>query len=437
MDIFRVLSRGASLNKKRGITTDYALPSEQQTKKQKHKQESLLHQVEKETDFFRTKKHTIIPTKSNIDNDEVESENEDDKEEDKLKGFDKFVTDKTLLSNLTNLGFTEPTNIQLESIPVALKGKDVIVSAPTGSGKTLAYGIPMIQRIIDSAGKGKGLIIAPTNELANQIYNTLGQLTESIKKVEVLLLTKKSAKNLTKRTKYEILISAPKRLIDVVEKEKVDLSKIDQLVLDEADKLFEGDFAYQTDEITSHLSSNPTVALYSATIPTEIPIDLQDPVKIKVDDSSNVEQSLVFTNESGKVLGIRQLVQTSQLHPPVLIFLQSTIRAKALHRELLYDGLKVDLIHGGLTNQARQEAIQRLLNGDTFILITTDVIARGVDFKGINLVINFDVPPNLKTYIHRIGRTGRAGRKGKAVTFFTKDDDVSAIKKYIGEKSQN
>lgn len=90
---------------------------------------------------------------------------------------------------------------------------------------------------------------------------------------------------------------------------------------------------------------------------------------------------MVFTNESGKVLGIRQLVQTSQLHPPVLIFLQSTIRAKALHRELLYDGLKVDLIHGGLTNQARQEAIQRLLNGDTFILITTDVIARGVDFK--------------------------------------------------------
>ncbi|EER33129.1 hypothetical protein CTRG_03554 [Candida tropicalis MYA-3404] len=434
MDIFRVLSRGASLNKKRGITTDYALPSEQQTKKQKHKQESLLHQVEKETDFFRTKKHSAIPTKSSTDHPDDETEEEQEEEQEGgLKGFDKFVTDKTLLSNLTNLGFTEPTNIQLESIPVALKGKDVIVSAPTGSGKTLAYGIPMIQRIIDS--KGKGLIIAPTNELANQIYNTLGQLTESIKKVEVLLLTKKSAKNLSKRTKFDILISAPKRLIDVVDKEKVDLSTINQLVLDEADKLFEGDFAYQTDEITSHLSSNPSVALYSATIPSEIPIDLQDPIKIKVDDSSNVEQSLVFTNESGKVLGIRQLVQTSQLHPPVLIFLQSTIRAKALHRELLYDGLKVDLIHGGLTNQARQEAIQRLLNGDTFILITTDVIARGVDFKGINLVINFDVPPNLKTYIHRIGRTGRAGRKGKAVTFFTKDDDVSAIKKYIGEKN--
>lgn len=434
MDIFRVLSRGASLNKKRGITTDYALPSEQQTKKQKHKQESLLHQVEKETDFFRTKKHSAIPTKSSTDHPDDETEEEQEEEQEGgLKGFDKFVTDKTLLSNLTNLGFTEPTNIQLESIPVALKGKDVIVSAPTGSGKTLAYGISMIQRIIDS--KGKGLIIAPTNELANQIYNTLGQLTESIKKVEVLLLTKKSAKNLSKRTKFDILISAPKRLIDVVDKEKVDLSTINQLVLDEADKLFEGDFAYQTDEITSHLSSNPSVALYSATIPSEIPIDLQDPIKIKVDDSSNVEQSLVFTNESGKVLGIRQLVQTSQLHPPVLIFLQSTIRAKALHRELLYDGLKVDLIHGGLTNQARQEAIQRLLNGDTFILITTDVIARGVDFKGINLVINFDVPPNLKTYIHRIGRTGRAGRKGKAVTFFTKDDDVSAIKKYIGEKN--
>lgn len=434
MDIFRVLSRGASLNKKRGITTDYALPSEQQTKKQKHKQESLLHQVEKETDFFRTKKHSAIPTKSSTDHPDDETEEEQEEEQEGgLKGFDKFITDKTLLSNLTNLGFTEPTNIQLESIPVALKGKDVIVSAPTGSGKTLAYGIPMIQRIIDS--KGKGLIIAPTNELANQIYNTLGQLTESIKKVEVLLLTKKSAKNLSKRTKFDILISAPKRLIDVVDKEKVDLSTINQLVLDEADKLFEGDFAYQTDEIKSHLSSNPSVALYSATIPSEIPIDLQDPIKIKVDDSSNVEQSLVFTNESGKVLGIRQLVQTSQLHPPVLIFLQSTIRAKALHRELLYDGLKVDLIHGGLTNQARQEAIQRLLNGDTFILITTDVIARGVDFKGINLVINFDVPPNLKTYIHRIGRTGRAGRKGKAVTFFTKDDDVSAIKKYIGEKN--
>ncbi|KAL6450978.1 CHR1 ATP-dependent RNA helicase CHR1 [Candida maltosa Xu316] len=427
MDIFRILSRGASLKKSKDVTTDYALPTSKQTQKQKHKQENLLHQV--------TGEDIPIPIGSFQDM------------------IGRFSIDKKVLSNLIDNDFIEPTTIQCESIPITLEGRDLIACAPTGSGKTLAFLIPLVQQILTkqvAKNHGiRGLIISPTNELAVQIFQELEVITRG-KKLNIAILSKQLANklnnNIIKASKYDIIVSTPLRLIDVVKQGHIDLSKIEQLVIDEADKLFDHGFAEQTDEILSHCS-NPSIrkSIFSATIPSSVEemahSIMKDPLRViighKEAASNTIDQKLVFTgNEQGKLLAIRQMIQEAQFKPPIIIFLQSITRAKALFHELLYDRLNVDVIHAERTPKQREEVIKRFKNGDIWVLITTDVLARGVDFKGVNLVINYDVPQSAQAYVHRIGRTGRGGKAGKAVTFFTKEDD-KAIKPIINVMKQS
>ncbi|KAI5949731.1 ROK1 [Candida theae] len=486
MDIFRILSRGASLKKSKDVTTDYALPSDKQNKNQKHKEESILSQVEKETDFFHTKK--LAKHVSEKANSEVESKEQDDYEEDeapplqlkdeedakkfrnlhrsKVTGDDipipigsfedmigRFQIDKKLLSNLIDNDFIEPTPIQCESIPISLSNRDLIACAPTGSGKTLAFLIPLVQQLITrQTGKNfgvRGLIISPTNELAVQIFQELDTLVKG-KNLTIGILSKQLASKLNndivKASKYHIIVSTPLRLIDVVKNSKIDLSKVEQLVIDEADKLFDHGFAEQTDEILNHLTNNKIrKSMFSATIPSGVEemahSIMKDPIRViighKEAASSTIDQKLVFTgNEEGKLLAIRQMVQNGEFKPPIIIFLQSITRAKALFHELVYDKLNVDVIHAERTPKQRDEVIKRFKNGDIWVLITTDVLARGVDFKGVNLVINYDVPQSAQAYVHRIGRTGRGGRTGRAVTFFTKEDD-KAVKPIINVMKQS
>lgn len=485
MDIFRILSRGASLKKSTDVTTDYALPSAKQNQTRKHKEESILNQVEKETDFFHTRIHTKqVPekeatepvfTKQEKDDDEapplVLKDAEDAKKfrnlhRSKVTGDDiptpigsfedmigRFKIDKKLLSNLIDNDFIEPTAIQCESIPITLSNRDLIACAPTGSGKTLAFLIPLIQQlIINHVDKNygiRGLIISPTNELAVQIFQELETLVRG-KKLTIGILSKQLASKLNndivKASKYDIIVSTPLRLIDIVKNEKIDLSKVEQLVIDEADKLFDHGFAEQTDEILNHLT-NPKIrkSMFSATIPSGVEemahSIMKDPIRViighKEAASTTIDQKLVFTgNEEGKLLAIRQMVQNGEFKPPIIIFLQSITRAKALFHELVYDKLNVDVIHAERTPKQRDEVIKRFKNGDIWVLITTDVLARGVDFKGVNLVINYDVPQSAQAYVHRIGRTGRGGRAGRAVTFFTKEDD-KAVKPIINVMKQS
>ena len=206
------------------------------------------------------------------------------------------------------------------------------------------------------------------------------------------------------------------------------------LIIDEDESLMtqnRSSFLAQVDEILAECSNTDVQrALFSATIGPlvqELATGfLRRAVNITVGvenaGAATIEQKLVFvTNEEGKLLAMRQLVQEG-LHPPVLVFLQSKERAKALFKELLFDGLNVDAIHADRTEQQREAAIANFRRGETWVLICTDLMARGVDFKGVRLVINYDLPQTAVSYIHRIGRTGRAGRKGRAVTFFTEND---------------
>lgn len=483
MDIFRILSRGASLKKSRDVTTDYALPSAKQNQSQKHKEESILNQVEKETDFFHTRKHTKQVPEREIELESTEQHTEDEvpplelKDEDDAKKFrnlhrskvtggdipipigsfedmiGRFKIDKKLLSNLIDNDFIEPTAIQCESIPITLSNRDLIACAPTGSGKTLAFLIPLIQQLLKKQVEKnygvRGLIISPTNELAVQIFQELETLVRG-KKLTIGILSKQLASKLNndivKASKYDIIVSTPLRLIDIVKNEKIDLSKVDQLVIDEADKLFDHGFAEQTDEILNHLTNTKIrKSMFSATIPSGVEemahSIMKDPIRViighKEAASSTIDQKLIFTgNEEGKLLAIRQMVQNGEFKPPIIIFLQSITRAKALFHELVYDKLNVDVIHAERTPKQRDEVIKRFKNGDIWVLITTDVLARGVDFKGVNLVINYDVPQSAQAYVHRIGRTGRGGRAGRAVTFFTKEDD-KAVKPIINVMKQS
>ncbi|CAN3365337.1 ATP-dependent RNA helicase Rok1p [Diutina catenulata] len=482
MDIFRILSRGASIKKSKKASADFALPTAAQEASMAKKEENLQTQVDRELDFFHTKKHKPEP--------EQKAEEEPEEEEEvapltvatphdaerlravqqiRVTGEDvphpigsfadltgRYSFDKRVLRNLTDNGFAEPTPIQCQGIPLAMDGRDIIGCAPTGSGKTLAFAIPLIQRLLDEeiTEKNHGvraLIISPTSELAAQIADQLELLTRGkTQQITVGHITKKIAGRINagaiNSAKYDVLVSTPLRLIELVKHEKVSLSLVTELVVDEADKLFSRGFVEQTDEILSHCT-NPRIrkSMFSATMLSGVEdmarSIMRDPIRVVVGKkeaaSSTIDQKLVFTgNEEGKLLAIRQMIQNSEFKPPVIIFLQSIHRAKALFHELLYDRLNVDVIHAERTPKQREEVIKRFKQGDIWVLITTDVLSRGVDFKGVNLVINYDVPQSAQVYVHRIGRTGRGGKAGRAVTFFTKDDNL-AIKPIINAMKQS
>lgn len=510
MDIFRVLSRGAnvkkSTNENRSQSADFSMTTiETSHNASKAKQDARDdQQLSRELDFFRNKKlmSKVAAEKaskaaskdaegSNVDDQGSDAVDDEDNEDvdlplkisskkdalalrksykGKISGEDvplpigsfedlitRFQFDKRLLNNLIENNFTEPTPIQSEAIPISLHERNIIACAPTGSGKTLAFLIPLLQQIInDQKTVGlKGLIISPTKELANQIFLECSKLANKIyltkkRPLQVALLSKSLSSKLKNKvvsqSKYDIIISTPLRLIDIVKSEGLNLSTVKHLIFDEADKLFDKTFVEQSDDILGSCSDpHLRKAMFSATIPSNVEeianSIMLDPVRIIIGHKEaaniNIGQQLVFCgNEEGKLIAIRQLVQEGQFKPPVIIFLESITRAKALFHELLYDKLNVDVIHAERTQVQRNKIIERFKSGDLWCLICTDVLARGVDFKGVNLVINYDVPRTAQAYVHRIGRTGRAGRAGKAVTFYTKQDAL-AIKPIINVMKQS
>ncbi|KAJ2796557.1 RNA-dependent ATPase rok1, partial [Coemansia furcata] len=212
---------------------------------------------------------------------------------------------------------------------------------------------------------------------------------------------------------------------------EADLTHVRNLVLDEADSLMEKGFLEQVDEILAACSSpNLQISLFSATMPSSVEemakTIMKDPIRIIVGSKNaateTIEQKLVYVGqEEGKLLEIRRMILAG-FKPPCLIFVQSIDRAKELFHELVFESINVDVIHSERTQTQRNRIVQKFRSGDLWVLICTELMARGIDFKGVNMVINYDFPQSAQSYIHRIGRTGRAGREGKAITFFTKED---------------
>ncbi|CAO3587530.1 unnamed protein product [Absidia cylindrospora] len=344
--------------------------------------------------------------------------------------------DQKLLRNLRDSKYTTPTPIQMQAVPIMINERDLMACAPTGSGKTMAYLLPILHDLKKHDKVGyRALIIAPTRELAQQIDRELTRLAAGTKIKSHLLTKSFTAADKTQlpeqRQKFDILISTPMRLIYAVKEKEVDLSQVRHLILDEADKLLDHGFLEQTDEIFAAFSGSPVrKAMFSATFSSTIEelaqTVMKNPIRIVVGAKNaateTIKQQLLFTgNEAGKMVALRQYVRKG-IKPPILIFVQSIDRAKELFKELVFDGINVEVIHSDRTKAQRESIIDQFRLGRIWVLIATELMARGLDFKGVNLVINYDFPQTIESYIHRIGRTGRAGRQGEAITYYTKDD---------------
>jgi len=344
-----------------------------------------------------------------------------------------------LMKNLVNSGYTIPTPIQTQAIPILLEKRQIFACAPTGSGKTAAFLVPIIHNLSKPMNNGfRALIVSPTRELAKQTLRECTRLCEGIglRAHTFTKINKDKEKFNPKLTKkFDILIATPNRLVFLLQQDTpaVELTNIEWLVIDESDKLFETGvrgFREQLATIYKACGPNAKRAMFSATYTVEVAKwskqNLDGLISVTVGNrntaTATVEQDLVFVgNEEGKIIAMRDLVKKG-LSPPVLIFLQSKERAKELFSELIYDGINVDVIHADRTQQQRDNTVKAFREGKIWVLICTELMGRGIDFKGVNLVVNYDFPSSAISYIHRIGRTGRAGRPGKAVTFFTNDD---------------
>ncbi|XP_009467486.1 PREDICTED: probable ATP-dependent RNA helicase DDX52 isoform X2 [Nipponia nippon] len=345
-----------------------------------------------------------------------------------------------IMENIQAAGFQVPTPIQMQAIPVMLHGRELLASAPTGSGKTLAFCIPLLTHLKQPRNKGfRALIISPTRELASQTHRELVKLAEGTGfRIHMIHKAAEAAKKFGPKSskKFDILVTTPNRLIYLLKQDPpaIDLTSVEWLVVDESDKLFEDGKSGFRDQLasiflacTSHLVRR---ALFSATFAHDVEewckLNLDSVVLVSVgarnSAAETVEQELLFVgSETGKLTAMRDLVKKG-FAPPVLVFVQSIERAKELFHELIYEGINVDVIHADKTQQQRDNVVHSFRAGKIWVLICSALLARGIDFKGVNMVINYDLPTSAVEYIHRIGRTGRAGHRGKAVTFFTEDD---------------
>ncbi|KAG4048294.1 putative ATP-dependent RNA helicase ddx52 [Phytophthora cactorum] len=348
---------------------------------------------------------------------------------------------RLLLQNIERSEYKEPTSVQMQAIPSFLLRRDVLATAPTGSGKTAAFAIPMLANLAAGSGTSSGIrsiVLAPTRDLAVQIRAEFMRLGAG-KKLHITLLSKATAATIASQTKsklavnHDVLIATPLRLVHLIQESKVDLSTVEMVCLDEADRLLELGFVEQVDEIFA-ACTHPKVqrAMFSATMLEGVEelaqTVLRDPVKVAVGTknagASTIDQKLVFVGkEEGKLVAMKQLLHEG-LQLPALLFVQNKERANELYHELLYDGVNIGAVHADRTKEQRDDVIRRFRTGEVWVLICTDLMSRGMDFKAVNMVINYDFPQSAVSYIHRIGRTGRNGRKGKAVTFFTEDDMV-------------
>lgn len=357
----------------------------------------------------------------------------------KMVSFSELGISPKILGILEYHKFIQPTPIQHQAIPVALEGKDIIGIAQTGTGKTLAFGVPMIQCL--GASKGRGLILLPTRELALQVDETLQKIGRSLG-LRTAVLIGGASMHLQNTALYKnphIIIATPGRLADHLERRTVNLSQVKVVVLDEADRMFDIGFAPQIKEILSLITLEHQTMLFSATMSPQIAKlasqYLKLPLRIEIAPSgttaSQVEQEVFIINRESKMQLLDKILMESEGR--VLVFSRTKHGAKKITSALRQMNYVAAEIHSNKSLAQRKDALQGFKTGKYRVLVATDIAARGIDVKEIELVINFDMPDDLENYVHRIGRTGRAGHTGKAITFATRDEksDVRSIERLI------
>jgi ATP-dependent RNA helicase RhlE len=344
-----------------------------------------------------------------------------------------------LLAAIARLKFTEPTPIQRRSIPVGLEGKDLIAIAQTGTGKTLAFGIPMIQRLAQL--KGRGLVLLPTRELALQVEESLRSIRGSSGLRTAVLIggTPEGPQRQALRNKPRVVVATPGRLLDFLDQRVLNLSDIQILVLDEADRMLDMGFAPQLNKILQAIPRKRQTMLFSATMPAEIVSlarkHMQLPINIEIAPSGtaaeNVSQEVFFIEKQAKT-GLLEVL-LNDYHGPVLVFTRTKYGARKLTRNVRKMGHSAAEIHSDRSQNQRRDALEGFKSGKYRVLMATDIAARGIDVVGIEVVVNYDLPSNTEDYVHRIGRTARAGMAGRAISFATFDQrrDIQDIERLI------
>ncbi len=344
-----------------------------------------------------------------------------------------------ILDILTSLKFSAPTAIQHQSIPIAIQGKDLVGIAQTGTGKTLAFGIPMIQLLLNS--QKKGLILLPTRELALQVDNELRKIGRTLGIRTAVLIGGLSLGPQIEaiRRGPHIIIATPGRLNDHLNQKNLFLTKVGILILDEADRMLDMGFLPQIKKILQHVPKERQTMLFSATLSPEImtiaSANMKLPVRIEIAPSGStvarVTQEIFIVPRDAKLRLLEKTLE--QYTGSALIFSRTKYGAKRIAHAVRGMGHTAAEIHSNRSLSQRNDALYGFKTGKYRVLVATDIMARGIDVVGIELVLNYDLPAQSEDYVHRIGRTARAGKEGHAISFVTPDqkNEVRAIERLI------
>ena len=363
--------------------------------------------------------------------------------------FQDLGLSEAMLRALEKKGYGWPTTIQAQAIPEFMQWKDVIAKAPTGTGKTFAFGIPMIEHVDVNCPDVQGLILAPTRELAIQIGDELRSLLTYYQGIRVAVLYGGAgivgqAKQLEK--KPQIVVATPGRLMDHYNRKNIQLSKIQTVVLDEADRMLDMGFFKDVTKILDKLKNRKNMGLFSATISQEVMTvqwmyqrdEVEITVEPKQEDRPDIDQYCITVTPLQKAETTLRLIRT-QGYERVMIFCNTKHMCQRLSDDFQRAGADCDCIHGDIRQSQREKTMQKYRDGKLAILIATDVASRGIDVDDVDCVINFDIPDENEYYVHRIGRTGRAKRKGVAWSIignFPEKAKLDEIAKFSNYKIQ-
>ncbi len=355
-------------------------------------------------------------------------------------GFEDLGLAPQLLKALTESGYTTPTPIQAQAIPVALAGGDLMAGAQTGTGKTAAFALPLLQKLLPLASASaspakhpvRALILVPTRELAIQVEESVKAYAKHTPLRTLVVYGGVDIKTQTPhlKTGVEVLVATPGRLLDHIEQKTVQLNQVQMLVLDEADRMLDMGFMPDLKRILALLPKQRQNLMFSATFSNEIKklADefLTKPLLIEVARSNatndNVTQKVYQVAQNDKEALLIQLLKAADAKQ-VIIFTKTKITASRLSRSLAREGIAADAIHGDKTQQERIKALDAFKAGTVTALVATDVAARGLDISELPMVINYEIPSAPEDYVHRIGRTGRAGALGVAISFVSPEED--------------
>jgi ATP-dependent RNA helicase RhlE len=344
-----------------------------------------------------------------------------------------------------SLGYERPTPIQAQAIPSVLAGRDVMGLAQTGTGKTAAFVLPILQRLLPGPrGRVRGLIIAPTRELSEQIHTAIGELRGSTHFTSCAIYGGVPINPQIKRLRsgVDIVVACPGRLLDHLNQKTIDLTSLEVLVIDEADRMFDMGFLADIRRIIKQLPQKRQTLMFSATMPDDIrkltDEVLRDPVTVQVGHTApahTVSHALYPVEQHLKTALLLELLKNIDAES-ILIFTRTKHRAKRIGQQLEGAGYKAASLQGNLSQNKRLDVLDGFRDGSYQVLVATDIAARGIDVLSISHVINYDMPDTADTYTHRIGRTGRAAKTGDAFTFVTPGDEpqIRSIERVLGAK---